>query len=101
MIAKQGESDEHQQHSDRTGGGVSDSVPHAAPQPAESRRLAPSSRGTKRVLGRALWCAAVIASSACAAKHDGAFKRFVKQGEPGVHLESEAPPRSRNDLHEY
>lgn len=101
MIAQRGGSDEHKQRPDRRRGRFPDSLSLAASQPAEPRRLASYPHGKRFSLRLIVWCATVLASSACAAKHDGLFSRFVKAGEPTVRLGDDVPAPSRQDLRDY
>ena len=101
MIAQRGVFNEHEQRFDRHRGRSPGSLSPAASQPAEPRRLASSPLRKRRVPRLIVSCALVLASSACAAKHDGLFNRFVKPGEPAVRLGEDLPARSPQDVSDY
>src|SRR5262245_6850121 len=98
MIVCKGVSDGYQHSSDRCGRRIPDSVPAAAPQPVEPRRLAAT---LKRFAPRlVVWCTLALAGSACAARHDGFAQKFVKPGNPKVSYEADVAAASRPNLHE-
>lgn len=102
MIETRGVLNEPKHYSHWRRGRVPDSVPLAASEPVESRRrVASLDRGKRFDVHLILSCVIVLASSACAAKHDGFAQRFVKPGQPSVSLGQDIGRPSHQELQDY